>query len=103
MNIIERQQVLLSAQSSLLGRVTDDMLAVAVSLGESSLLIRFILSNRANDELVELISEVVTEMISHLPSLRVSETVEVCVDRKFSVKEKSEILVFCRAFVEVTT
>jgi len=62
-----RVRVLLTLQVALLGRVTANMRAVLVSWTEKEIWINFRFDQPASPQEIELVSEVETEVISHLP------------------------------------
>lgn len=98
MNATElRIRVLLTLQVALLGMVTANMRSVLVSWTDKDVRVRVVFDRAISSEDVELVSEIETEVISHLPDHTVHCQAEASsVSAKVQINA-NEVLVFQRA------
>lgn len=100
MNAVEvRVRVLLTLQVALLGMVTASMRAVLVSWTDKDVLVRVVFDRELSPEDVDLVSEIESEVISHLPNHTVHCQAEACLISSKVQTNAGEVLVFQRASV----
>jgi len=101
MNAVElRVRVLLTLQVALLGMVTANMRSVLVSWTDRDVRVRIVFDRAVLSEDVEVVSEIESEVISHLPSHNVHCLAEACLRSTKVQPDAGEVLVFQRASVE---
>lgn len=92
-----RVRVLLTLQVSLLGAITSNMRAVLVSWDEKNVLVRIIFEGLVSSGDLELVSEVESEVLSHLPDHLITCKAELHPDHGPIESHKHEVFVFRRA------
>jgi hypothetical protein len=98
MNAIElRVRVLLTLQAALLGMVTASMRSVLVSWTDKDVRVRIVFDRAISPDDLELVSEIETEVISHLPEHTVHCQAEACLTSAKVHVNADEVLVFQRA------
>lgn len=98
MNAVElRVRVLLTLQVALLGMVTPSMRTVLVSWTESDVHIRVLFDGGVSSLEGELVSEIESEVMSHLPGHSVRCVAETCSVPEKVMPTNGEVLVFQRA------
>lgn len=95
-----RVRVLLTLQAALLGMVTANMRAVLVSWTDKDVRVRVVFDQGVSPEDVEIVSEIESEVISHLPNHAVLCQAEACLSPTRVQTNAGEVLVFQRAAVE---
>ena len=94
-----RIRVLMTLQVALLGRVTANMQSVLVSWSDKDVRVRVVFDRAITSEDIELVSEIETEVISHLPEHAVSCQAEVGSTSAKTQLYANEVPVFQRASV----
>ena len=102
MNATElRIRVLLTLQASLLGMVTANMRAVAVSWNDKDVRVRVVFDETVSAEDAEVASQIESEVISHLPDHNVRCQAEACATPHGKIRiNPEEVMVFQRAGVK---
>jgi len=91
-----RIRVLLALQAALLGMVTKRMHAVLVSWDEVRVNLRVVFDNELVSEDVELVGEIETQIISHLPEHSISAVADVVSTGEKTNQKAGEVFVFLR-------
>jgi hypothetical protein len=95
-----RVRVLLTLQVALLGMVTPNMRAVLVSWTDSDVHVRVLFDSHVSPRDAELVSEIESEVLSHLPTHKVNCQGEACPPVMMVEAHAGEVLVFQRAPLE---
>lgn len=101
LNAVElRVRVLLTLQVALLGMVTAHMRSVLVSWTDKDVWVRVVFDQMVSPEDIELVSEIESEVMSHLPDHAVICHAEACLTPTTLEINAQEVLVFQRASAE---
>jgi hypothetical protein len=92
-----RVRILLTMQVALLGMVTNNMRAVLVSWTETNVQVRIVFESAVSPSDNERVSEIESEVISHLPNHTVVCRAEPCSVSEKVLSSGDEVFVFQRA------